>query len=254
MYVILGARMTPRESTPDDQPIFPMRINKYLALKGFSTRKGADELISKRKVFINDQLAVLGDKVNEADVVEVRGGGSTKQLVYFAFNKPRSVITHSPSDDEDDIRQLLPELTRKYAIFPVGRLDKDSHGLIILTNDGRITDRLLNPSKSHDKEYVVHTRDSLRESFQKNMESGVDIEGYVTKPAKVRVTGERSFIITISEGKKHQIRRMVAALLNHVEDLQRVRILNITLGNLKTGSYRPIEGDERATFLKTLGL
>ncbi|MEK7157276.1 MAG: pseudouridine synthase, partial [Patescibacteria group bacterium] len=139
-------------------------------------------------------------------------------------------------------------------VFPIGRLDKDSSGLIILTNDGRVTDRLLNPDYDHDKEYQVRTLDPLRESFRKTMEAGVNIEGYLTAPCAVRKTGPNSFNITLTEGKKHQIRRMVAALHNQVVGLERTRILNIRLDNLKSGAWRPLQGEELATFLATLGV
>lgn len=227
-----------------------MRINKYLALSGYSTRRGADELISKKQVYINGNLAVLGDKINEDDVVDVRTSGKQKQNLYFAYNKPLGVITHSPQFNEKDIAQSVSIK----GIFPVGRLDKDSSGLIILTNDGRITDRLLNPEYEHRKEYIVKTVNKLRPSFKEHMEAGVDIEGYITKKCKVRIIGDRTFSITLTEGKKHQIRRMVSALHNEVFELKRVKIMNIDLGRLPAGEYRPIEGDELKNFLKELGL
>jgi len=236
-----------------EAPAYPMRINRYLALKGHATRRGADELVEKHRVIINGRVAVLGDKVSETDLVEVKSGKRPTQLFYFAYNKPRGVITHSPGEEETDIREDVPELAEK-GVFPIGRLDKDSHGLIILTNDGRITDRLLNPAAQHDKEYVVKTKYPLRDSFKAHMEEGVDIEGYLTKPAKVKILGEKSFAITLTEGKKHQVRRMVVAMHNEVEDLKRSRILNINLGKLNAGAFRPIEGEELREFLKVLGL
>ena len=246
----------PRGPKPEEKTGYPMHINKYLAQKGYATRKAADTLIEKRRVFINNKRAVLGDKVMESDTVEVRvDKRDPKQaLVYYAYNKPRSVITHSAQNDESEIREMVPELVQKFGVFPVGRLDKDSHGLIILTNDGRVTDRLLSPTREHEKEYVVKTKSKLRENFKTRMEEGVDIEGYITKPTKVRLMGENTFTITLTEGKKHQIRRMVVALFNEVQDLQRTRVLNIELGKLKTGEYRTIEGEELKTFLKSLGL
>lgn len=234
--------------------MFPVRINRYLAQKGYATRRGADELIQKRKVFINGRIAELGDQVQESDLVEVRAGKKPAQYIYVAYNKPRGIITHSPAPHERDIRQSLDEFAKEHNLFPVGRLDKDSSGLIILTNDGRITDRLLNPDAEHDKEYVVKTKFPLRDSFRKHMEAGVDIEGYMTKPARVKILGDQSFAITIREGKKHQIRRMVVALHNEVVELRRDRILNIKLGTLHIGAYRVLEGEELATFLESLGL
>lgn len=234
---------------------YPMRINKYLALQGHATRRGADELISAGKVFINGKAAEFGSKVTEADTVEVKIGKRTQKssYLYYAYNKPRGVITHSPGEDEVDIRGSLPELA-EHGVFPVGRLDKDSHGLTILTNDGRITDRLLHPRHEHDKEYVVKTKLQLRTSFKQKMEEGVQIEGYLTKPTKVRIMDDNTFAITLTEGKKHQIRRMVVALFNEVADLKRVRVLNIKLGTLGPGKVRAIEGEELDEFLKLLGL
>lgn len=219
---------------------YPMRINKYLAREGVATRRGADELVARGKVLINGRVAVLGEKINKGDKVELRGKTSTAKFLYYAYNKPVGEVTGPLSDP--------------HSLFPLGRLDKDSSGLIILTNDGRITDRLLNPDYVHEKEYRVRTSEPLRESFKKFMEAGVDIEGYLTKPCTVRKTGPKSFNITLTEGKKHQIRRMVSAMHNTVVELERTRILNIRLDNLVTGTWRAIDGDELKTFLVQIGI
>lgn len=233
-----------------EKPIYPMRINKYLALNKYSTRKGGDELVKKRKVFINGRIAVLGDKVNENDKVDVKSDAQKKDCVYFAYNKPKGVITHSPQTGEKDIRQSVPLKN----VFPVGRLDKASHGLIILTDDGRVTDRLLNPKYTHDKEYVVSTTNKISPSFKNKLESGVNIGDYKTKKCRVAGLSSHVFKITLTEGKKHQIRRMCSALKNDVTDLKRIRIMNIHLGNLSIGAYRKIEGKELSDFLKNIGL
>lgn len=236
--------MKPRPPIKKPTSEWPMRINKYLAHKGYATRRAADELVERNKVLINGKVARLGDKVEESDEVVVKNqGGKKLALKYFAYNKPRGENTEDAA--------LAAELP---GCFPVGRLDQDSHGLIILTNDGRITDRLLNPEHDHEKEYVVKTKDRLREGFAARMEAGIDIEGYQTKPCTVRLLGEYSFAITLTEGKKHQIRRMVVAMKNEVEDLKRVRVMNITLSKLAPGTARPIEGEELAIFLKSLGM
>lgn len=237
---------------------YPMRINKYLAHKNYCTRRAADELISGGKVLINGRRAQLGDKVQESDKVEVRF--RAKKYAYYAYHKPRGIATHSSGEHESDIKETFPVK----GVFPIGRLDKDSHGLIILTDDGRITDKLLNPEFEHEKEYVVKTQEALREGFPARMARGVDIGlpgqglpgqgGYVTKPCKVRSLGPKSFSIVLSEGKKHQIRRMCAALGATVVELKRVRILNVRLGDLKEGAHRAIEGTELVRFLKELGL
>jgi 23S rRNA pseudouridine2604 synthase len=226
---------------------FPMRINKYLAHKNYCTRREADTLISAGKVTINGKRAQLGDKVQENDHVEVKF--RVKKYRYFAYNKPRGVITHSPEEGETDIRQSIPLV----GVFPIGRLDKDSNGLIILTDDGRITDKLLNPDYEHDKEYVVTTKEELPENLAAKFEKGVNIEGYHTKPAVVKVLTPKKFTITLTEGKKHQIRRMCSAVGLVVNTLQRTRIMNIRLSGLQEGEHRPILGQELATFLKSLG-
>ena len=209
-----------------------MRINKYLDDKKISTRRGADELIKEKKVFINGKVAELGSQVNENDKVEVRGA-KEKIYKYFAYNKPIGVETDSP----------------KESLFPLGRLDKASHGLLILTNDGRITDQLLNPKYIHEKEYLVRTSNKLRSNFKTKMEAGVNIEGYQTKPCKVKILNDFEFRVILTEGKKHQIRRMCANLFQEIADLKRERIMNIKLGNLKQGGVREINGEELATFL-----
>src|SRR3989344_3596808 len=224
-----------KQTPPEPKDGYPMRLNKYLAHQGVATRRAADDLVEKKRVLINGKIAVLGDKVNETDKVELAGTIPSKHLLYFAYNKPVGVITHSPQLGEKDIKQSVKGKEMS-DVFPIGRLDKDSSGLIILTNDGRVTDRLLNPDYDHDKEYRVRTLDPLRESFKKAMEGGVNIEGYHTQPCTVRKTGPKSFNVTLTEGKKHQIRRMVAALHNQVVELERVRILNIRLEDLKPGA------------------
>jgi 23S rRNA pseudouridine2604 synthase len=229
---------------------FPIRINKYLATRGDSTRRGADILVEDRKVTINGRLAKLGDKVNEGDKVIVKGVDK-KEYLYYAYYKPRGMITHSPQNDEESIEEAirgkLPD-----GLFPIGRLDMDSHGLIILTNDGRITEKLLSPERYHEKEYIVTVDKPTTASFLKNMERGVDIEGYKTKPAKVREAGSCKIDIVITEGKKHQLRRMCASLGFTVKDIKRIRIMNIKLDTLNPRSFRQIKGKGLTEFLKLL--
>ncbi len=230
---------------------FPIRINKYLALEKHSTRKGADELISIGSVFINGEVAKLGTMVNEGDKVEVRyRAGKKKELLYLAYNKPRGVVTHSAERGEKDIKDMVPVK----GVFPVGRLDKDSSGLILLTNDGRVTERLLSPASYHEKEYVVMTKDKLPNNFKQKMEGGVKIGDETTRPAKVEMMDENKFKIILTEGKNRQIRRMCAALHQEVKTLKRVRVMNIELGDLKENGYRNIEGDELVELLTALGL
>ncbi|PIR46495.1 MAG: 23S rRNA pseudouridine synthase F [Candidatus Vogelbacteria bacterium CG10_big_fil_rev_8_21_14_0_10_45_14] len=231
-----------------------MRINKYLARQGATTRRGADRLIEEKKVRINGRIAVLGDHVSADDNVVVKGGPKQSELVYFAYHKERGVVSHSPEGRAIDIKKATSGAKDLVNTYPVGRLDRDSEGLMLLTNDGRIVKPLLTPSCDHEKEYEVKTRERLRDSFKKNMEKGVNIEGYTTRPCKVRVIDEHTFRIILTEGKKHQIRRMVSAMHNVVSSLKRIRIMNITLGNLPHGSHRPLKGPELQTLLKSLHL
>ncbi len=226
-----------------------IRINKYLAMQGVATRRDADKIIEAGKVTINGRKAVLGDRVNEGDKVEVLKK-LKNNFVYFAYYKPRGIITHSPQDGETDIISSI----KIKGVFPIGRLDKDSEGLILLTNDGRITDRLLNPKYEHDKEYMVKTRVPIKEFQLKVMEKGMDLEGMITAPCKTRLIDDKLFAITISEGQKHQIRRMCDALTLPIDSLKRVRVMNIRLGQLKSNEYRKIDGEELKTFLSSLSL
>ncbi len=225
-----------------------MRLNRALALRKITTRAHADELISAGKVYVNGTPAKIGQKVDAEDKVEVRQ--KRKAFRYFAFNKPRGIITHSPAPHEKDIQSMVDVQN----IFPIGRLDKDSSGLIILTDDGRITDPLLNPEFDHEKEYEVCTREPLATNFKSKMERGVRIGTYITKPCTVRILGNSKFSIILSEGKKHQIRRMCDSLGNAVTSLRRTRIVNVRLDNLKPGAHRAINGKELETFLSSLGI
>lgn len=231
-----------------------MRLNKYLAMKGYATRRDADTMIEKKKVFVNGSIASVGDKVMESDVVEVRGQQRPQAYAYIAFNKPVGMDTHREATGEKNVLDALPSDLRRLSLFPVGRLDKASHGLILLTNDGRVTDRLLNPKHAHEKTYEVRTKKPLRSNFKEKMEGGVNIEGYVTQPAKVQILGENRFRVTLTEGKTHQVRRMVAALFNEVSDLKRTSIMNVKMGPMKEGGYRVLESKELAILLSSLGL
>jgi len=212
-------------------------------------------MVVRGDVFINGKRAVLGSKVNKNDKVEVKGNkNNIKNCVYYAYNKPKGIITHSPQDEENDIKEKIKKQNIPKDVFPIGRLDKDSHGLIILSNDGRITDALLNPKYTHEKEYVVKTSNKLRSNFKQKMEAGVNIEGYVTKKCLVRIINDSSFKIILTEGKKHQIRRMCSNLFQEIADLKRTRIMNIELGNLKPNTFREIKGEELKTFLKSIDI
>jgi len=233
---------------------FPMRLNKYLAHQGVASRREADVLIEKGAVLVNGKKAVVGQKVNEGDAVELKG--KTKTKCYLAYYKGRGIITHSPDSTETDIAMRLKKDYGITDVSPVGRLDKDSEGLIILSNDGRITGPLLDPEASHEKEYEVMVDKPITNLLIKNIEKRVNIEGYVTKPAQATKNEKnpRRLTVILTEGKKHQIRRMCAALGYQVQSLKRVRVMNVTLGALKPNQYRKLAGLELRAFLSELGL
>lgn len=231
--------------------IYPIRINRYLALQKICSRREADQFIAEGKISINGRIAKLGDKVEASDKVEVVKPLG-KKYVYLAYNKPKGIITHSPQGGEKSIEDVV-----KYSpkVSPVGRLDKDSWGLIILSNDGRIVDSILNPEREHEKEYIVTVNKPVEPEFVKKMSAGVRLDdGYVTKTCKVKKKSPFTFSIILTEGKKHQIRRMCQALGQNIVDLKRVRVLNVEIGNVLPGQYRLIEGQELAEFLDKAGL
>jgi 23S rRNA pseudouridine2604 synthase len=232
---------------------YPTRINKYLSEKGYVSRRKADELISRGLISINGKTAQLGDIVNEGDVVDVSGEAQRIQdsFVYYAFNKPRGIVSSNPQGNEKEIRDVFKT---KENVSVVGRLDKDSTGLILLTNDGRITHRLLSPEFEHEKEYRVKVQKPLKERVVRIFQNGMNIEGVSVRPADAEIIGEKTLKVVLTEGKHHQIRRMLAALGYEVVSLERVRIMNIHLGNLKSGEGRALSEKEKRELLSSLGL
>jgi 23S rRNA pseudouridine2604 synthase len=229
----------------------PIRLNKYLADRGVASRREADALIERGKVLVNGVPATLGTKVTDADVVTVSG---ITPKTYLAYYKGRGIITHSPAPGEVDIATRLKQDFNLSGLSPLGRLDKDSEGLLIVTDDGRLTKHLLDPERETEKEYEVVVDKPLTTFFTKVMGSGVEIEGYRTKRAIVRPhpKNQKSFIIVLTEGKKHQIRRMCAALGYQVQALKRVRVGPILLGDLKPNQYRKISGKDLQSLLSLI--
>jgi 23S rRNA pseudouridine2604 synthase len=234
---------------------FPMRLNKFLALRGFATRRGADELIDNERVFVNGKVATLGQKVTETDRVEIKNYHQ-KSYHYVLYYKPRGIITHSPGAGEVDIVTQIKKDHSIVGLFPVGRLDKDSEGLMILTDDGRVTERILNPDMAHEREYEVTTDKRVTQTFCNRLSKGINIEGYMTRPAKATPSkkSEFMFTITLTEGKKHQVRRMCAALGLQVTQLKRTRMLDFTLHSLKPGAVYKLKPKEVLEFQNALGL
>jgi len=230
--------------------IYPIRINKYLADKKICSRREADKLIERGVVKINGKLAQLGDKVQENDDVFIEG--DLKKLVYLAFNKPKGIVTNTPQEGESCIADILQF---NYEVFALGRLDKESRGLILLTNDGRVTDRLLNPVYQHEKEYVVKVNKPIDENFVDTIENGIKLDdGYVTKKCKLKIIDDFTFSIILTEGKNRQIRRMCRFVGFGIVDLKRIRIMNIQLGDIKPGEYKEIYGEDLEDFLTMINL
>lgn len=232
---------------------YSIRINRYLALNNFCSRREADALIVKKIITINGKVAVLGDKVNKNDKVEmnVERRNEVKSYRYFAYNKPMGIVTHKTDDEQKEISETI-DLPKD--VFPVGRLDKQSHGLILLTNDGRVNDKLLNPDYDHEKEYLVRVAKPITNIFLKIMTNGVQLEDFKTKPCQVKKVTDYELKVVLTEGKKHQIRRMCDSIGFGVMDLKRIRIMNIDLGNLGTGHKREILGKELDMFLQSIGV
>lgn len=228
-----------------------MRINKYLSEAGIVSRRGADKWIADGRVKINGQPAELGSKVEVGDQVEVDGKPVQKeeQLVYIALNKPVGITSTTEKHIEGNVVDFINHPLR---IFHIGRLDKDSDGLLLLTNDGDIVNEILREEHGHEKEYIVTVDSPITPSFISQMESGVKILGTVTKPCKVKKLGPKSFSIVLTQGLNRQIRRMCAALGYHVVRLQRTRILNIELGSLPIGEWRDLTEQEQRELFRIL--
>jgi 23S rRNA pseudouridine2604 synthase len=220
-----------------------MRLNKYISETGVCSRREADAWIAAGRVTINGQTATLGTQVKQGDAVCVDGRpvGAAKKHVYIALNKPVGVTCTTERDVPGNIVDFVGHRER---IFPIGRLDKDSCGLILLTNDGDIVNHVLRSENEHEKEYVVTVDRPVTEIFLGGMASGVRILGTVTKPCKVRRIGPRTFRITLTQGLNRQIRRMCSFFGYRVESLERVRIMNITLAGLKPGQWRALSDAE----------
>ncbi len=230
-----------------------LRINKFLSDKKLCSRREADRLIEKGKVFVNGKKAKIGQKIDPSqDKVEIKNKKDIlSRYKYYLYFKPRGIVSHKTRDTDTEAREAAG-LNRDFA--PVGRLDKASRGLILLTNDGRVVDRLLNPKYEHEKEYIVLVDKNLKMRDIKRLAKGVDIEGYRTKEAKAYKLSDRKLRIILKEGKKHQIRRMLAVLGYQVQDLKRVRIMNLNIKNLKEGQAKELNGKELKDFLSRIGL
>ncbi|GLC90007.1 23S rRNA pseudouridine(2604) synthase RluF [Lysinibacillus piscis] len=228
-----------------------MRINKYLSEAGIVSRRGADQWIADGRVTINGELATVGSQVETNDVVYVDGKEVKKeqQLVYIALNKPVGITSTTERHIKGNVVDFVNHPLR---IFHIGRLDKESEGLLLLTNDGDIVNKILRAENHHEKEYIVQVDKPITAAFIQKMSAGVDILDTTTLPCHVEKISDKVFKIILEQGLNRQIRRMCSALGYSVKRLQRIRIMNIHLGNLKVGQWRDLTDKERTELFKLL--
>ena len=227
------------------------RLNKFIADSGYCSRREADRLISEGRVLIDGRVGVLGDRVlpGMQVLVDHHPLSGQGEKVYILLNKPVGIVCTA---DPREPMNVVDYLSYPIRIFLVGRLDKDSEGLLLLTSDGEIVNRLLRAAGGHEKEYEVTVDRPVTPDFIRGMSAGVPILDTVTLPCKIRRTGERSFTIVIVQGLNRQIRRMCEHFGYNVRSLKRVRIMNLRLGNLKPGQWRELTDDELNELLRRL--
>lgn len=221
-----------------------VRLNKLLSDYGICSRRQADRFIENGEVFVDNQKATMGMKVSPSQDIVCQGKKvhtEKKKNILIVFNKPRGITCTTSKKDKDNIIDYINYPER---IYPIGRLDKDSEGLILLTNNGELMDSILRSRNGHEKEYIVKLNKPMSESVRKAMEQGVPILDTITKPCKVKKITDTKFSITITQGLNRQIRRMCDYFDLRVISLKRVRIMNVNLSDLPVGKYRNITMEE----------
>lgn len=229
-----------------------IRINKFFTEHGICSRREADRLVESGAVTINGRVAKLGDRVGPRDVIAREGQVIPwgRAPVYIKYHKPVGVTTTSESHVE---RNIIAEIGHPERIFPVGRLDKDSSGLILLTNDGDLVNEILRTEFGHEREYLVQIDRSFDHSFLDQMSRGVTIQGKKTKPCRTAPLGRHRFRIVLTEGRNRQIRRMCQALGYRVTSLHRTRIMHISVKGLGVGAWKELTDQERKQLLEAVG-
>ncbi len=220
-----------------------IRINKYLSEAGYCSRRQADRLVGEGRVTIDGKIAQMGDKVTDDQKVMVGKQRVLREepFIMIALNKPKGIVCTTAEVEKDNVVHFL---NFKQRIYPVGRLDKDSEGLLLLTNQGELANELMKARNYHEKEYVVRVNKPLTKDFIKAMRDGVPILDTVTRPCKVRYVDKYTFEIILTQGLNRQIRRMCEYFGYRVVALKRIRIVNIELGKLKTGQWRYLTDNE----------
>jgi 23S rRNA pseudouridine2604 synthase len=230
----------------------PIRINKFFTQHGVCSRREADQLIESGAITINGQVAKLGDRVDLHDVIARDGQVIPwgNELVYIKYHKPVGVTTTSEPHVE---RNIIAEIGHRERIFPIGRLDKESSGLILLTNDGNIVNEILRTEFGHEREYEVEVDRPFDQSFLDHLSTGVEILGSLTKPCRAERMTKQRFRIVLTEGRNRQIRRMCQGLGYRVTRLHRVRIMHISIAGLGVGVWKDLTGNERARLFEAVG-
>ena len=220
-----------------------INLNKYISSTGICSRREAERFITEGRVTINGKPTQLGNRVHEGDVVKIDGKPlkAKPKTIYIALNKPVGIVCTTDSKERKNIVKFVGHPQR---LFPIGRLDKPSEGLIFLTNDGDIVNKILRAGNNHEKEYIVSVDKTFDERFMKRMSNGIPILGTVTKKCKVERINNTTFKIVLVQGLNRQIRRMCEYLGYEVTKLKRTRIMNVTLGNLKVGEWRELTSKE----------
>jgi 23S rRNA pseudouridine2604 synthase len=220
-----------------------MRLNKYIAESGHCSRRQADQLIADGLVFVNKHLALMGQQVEDSDTIIVDGINISRvtKKIYIALNKPVGIECTTNKSVKCNVVDFV---NHKERVYPVGRLDKNSEGLLLLSNDGELSNQLLKASNYHEKEYIVEVEKAISDDFINKMSSGVHILDTCTRPCVVEKLSKRRFKIILTQGLNRQIRRMCDALGYHVITLKRVRIVNLLLGDLKMGKWRDLSFEE----------
>lgn len=229
-----------------------MRINKFISEAGIASRRGADKLIEANKVTINGKHAKIGSEVKPGDDIRVNGNQvyMANNYVYLALNKPVGITSTTEKKVKGNIADLVNHPLR---VYNIGRLDKESEGLILLTNDGDIVNEILRVENNHEKEYIVTVDKPITPEFLAGMAAGVDILDTTTLPCEIRQISKYEFNIILTQGLNRQIRRMCAAFNYDVYRLQRVRVMNITLGTLPPGQWRDLTKKEKKRLFADLG-
>lgn len=230
-----------------------MRLNKYISESGICSRRDADRYIEQGNVYLNGKRATVGDRVAAGDIVKVNGQliepREAEDLVFIAVNKPVGIVSTTESSERDNIVDFVSHSTR---IFPIGRLDKDSQGLIFLTNNGDLVNKILRAGNDHEKEYIVTVNKPITDDFIQGMANGVPILGTKTKKCKVKKVGTHAFNITLVQGLNRQIRRMSEYFGYEVVRLERTRIMNVSLKGIAVGEWRDLTEGELKTLLGSI--